>query len=201
MSSPPASASSEQPVAAVEPPDLAPDEHGVSIWARRLALERVRMEASEAQADAITDVPGVDTRLYLAELLDAIRKDPPPPPRMTVGADLLLDRVAAALHAPRRLARVLACADVSPNFRRDVEAIGTEVRRRGRVPTPRLRVPHLRGRGAARRPRCTRRAGASSRTASADPGGDDAGDDGEHHRHVEDQRRLDRLTREVGGAG
>jgi hypothetical protein len=118
VSSPPASASSEQPAAAVEPPVLAPDEHAVPGWARRLALERVRTEASEAPADATTNVPGVSlaTLRYLAALQADIRNDPPPPRRMRVSADVLV----AALPHTRRFTRLLAFADVSPGCRREV---------------------------------------------------------------------------------
>jgi hypothetical protein len=124
--------------------------------------------------DAPTGIPGVSLAdlLYLAD----VRSAPPAPRRLLVSDDVLLGRMLAAVHSSRRLRRVLACADVTPNFRRRVEATAAEARRRRISSPPRACEQRARPVGAMRRgggrryrPGARRRAGTRSGRGSSDP--------------------------------
>jgi len=123
---------------------------------------------------------GDQTRQLDAAYLAEIRSAPPAPPTVPVSPDILVARMLAARHSPRRLARVLACADVTPSFRRRIEGAAREACRHGIEPV--TRVQARRPRVRARRQRCARRTGAASASASDPPGGGEDEPAGEHAR-------------------
>ncbi len=152
------------------------DEHGINLTAEH---ERDNAHAA-LEAAAISEAAGVEP---VGDLLG--------PGGEVLGfaaAELALDRVRHADEGARiKLADAVIVREeklgAAAFLHRDLSGLARERRRqlhersrsRGIAASPRIRIPRPRIR--ARRPGCTRRAGASSRTSSADPGGG-AGDRG-----------------------
>lgn len=187
-----------------------PDDRVVEL---RESLTRLRETGALMSDDRVgLDSDGPQPRWTLADAaaLAELQDAPRLPPKPRLAPRVLLDRALGAAHSPRQLRRVLALAEEPlPGTWRRMEAIAAEARRRGTIPPPsRVRLPHLRGRGPARRPRCTRRTSSSSTSSAADPP-----DDGEHRALAGESARavgeaegpraprgVDRQPRQIGAA-
>jgi hypothetical protein len=132
--------------------------------------------------DGLTGIPGVSVAdlMYLA----AIVADPEPR-----RVPLTESRMLEAAHSPRRLRRVLALADVPPDFRRRAYAIAAEARRRGTIPPPRACQRRARPVGAMRRG-CPRRHRPGARRRTRSSSGCSNGDHGEPEPGRQDDRRA-----------
>jgi len=147
--------------------------------------DRGSQVAAEPDLEALTGVAGVtfDDLWFLAGL----RSTPAQPRRQPLN-DVSLGMIVATMRSGRRLARVLANTDASPDFRGRVEAIAAEARRRGTIP-PRACERRARPVGAMQRGGGRRhRPGARRRTRSRAPGGGDS-DSGEPEPPAPEGRR------------